>query len=167
MKQSNIPPHLYTWLNAKGSLTQQLTQLAHGQFAVQRQAEYYQQLTLVDSQWLNMPAYHRAWIRETLLLGVDGQAWVQAKSIFPIMSLYGKARQFQMMKNRPIGHLLFSRYQPSQCRRRIIYLQQGWTRQNCYTWRNCRFIVQETFLPAFEQFILEHSHVKHFMATTS
>ncbi|MFI8026208.1 chorismate--pyruvate lyase, partial [Acinetobacter baumannii] len=32
---------------------------------------------------------------------------------------------------------------------------EGWTRQSCYTWHGCKFIVQETFLPAFEAFLYQ------------
>lgn len=155
MNKLAIPKHLQSWLYAQGSLTKQLTQLAQGQFAVQLQAEYYQRLTLQDSLWLDMPYHHVAWVRESYLLGVNGETWVQAKSIFPILTIQAHARQFQLLKNRPMGHLLFSRYKPSDCQRRIIHLEQGWTRQNRYIWRDSRFIVQETFLPEFEQFILQ------------
>lgn len=155
MNKSAIPQHLRFWLYAQGSLTKQLTQLAQGQFIVKPQAEYYQRLTLQDSLWLDMPYHHLAWVRESILCGVDGQEWVRAKSIFPILSIQSYARQFQQLKQRPMGHLLFSRYKPSDCQRRIIHLEQGWTRQNRYIWRDSRFIVQETFLPEFEQFILK------------
>ncbi|WLF83119.1 chorismate lyase [Moraxella sp. ZY210820] len=155
MNKLAIPKHLQSWLYAQGSLTKQLTQLAQGQFAVQLQAEYYQRLTLQDSLWLDMPYHHVAWVRESYLLGVNRQAWVQAKSIFPILSMQTHARRFKTLKHRPMGHLLFSRYVPSDCQRRIIQLEQGWTRQNRYIWRNSCFIVQETFLPEFEQFILK------------
>jgi len=39
-------------------------------------------------------------------------------------------------------------------------LADGWTRQSCYTWHGCKFIVQETFLPAFEQFLQQQMNSK-------
>ena len=66
-----------------------------------------------------------------------------------------KARLFQHIGNKPIGWFLFQRTNPA-CERRVIHLEDGWTRQSCYTWHGCKFIVQETFLPAFEQFIRQH-----------
>lgn len=154
MKKNAIPLYLHPWLWSQGSLTKQLMLLSQGEFRVECRAEYYQSMSLVDSLWLDMPSYHKAWVREVALLGVDGQVWVQAKSIFPILSLQSYARQFQLLKQRPMGHLLFSRHKPSECKRRVLHLESGWTRQNLYTWRNCRFIVQETFLDEFERFIL-------------
>ena len=68
----------------------------------------------------------------------------QSKSIFPILSLQKRARIFQHIGSKPIGWLLFQRTNPN-CERRVIYLEEGWTRQSCYTWHGCKFIVQETF----------------------
>ena len=150
--QQHLPEHLATWLSASGSLTQQLTQLADGQFHVERIAEHYQALRLQDAQWLKMPHHHVSWVRESYLFGHQAQPWVKAKSIFPIMSLNKRARIFKHIGNRPVGHYLFERTNP-QCERRIILLEEGWTRQSCYTWHDCKFIVQETFLEAFERFI--------------
>ena len=124
-------------------------------FHVERIKEQYQRLTLADSRWMKMPCHHLAWVRETNLYGCEEQAWVKAKSIFPILSLQKKARLFQHIGNKPIGWFLFQRTNPA-CERRVIHLEEGWTRQSCYTWHGCKFIVQETFLPAFEQFIRQH-----------
>jgi chorismate--pyruvate lyase len=81
----------------------------------------------------------------------------QSKSIFPILSIHGKARLFKHIRTKPIGKFLFQRTNPL-CERRVLKLAEGWTRQSCYTWHGCKFIVQETFLPAFEQF-LQQQHI--------
>lgn len=147
-----IPEHLKSWLNASGSLTQQLTDLAGGVFKVEPVKEHFQRLRFVDAQWMQMPAHHTSWVRESFLYGCDDLPWVKAKSIFPILSLQKKARIFQHIGKKPIGLFLFERTNPA-CERRVIWLEDGWTRQSCYTWHGCKFIVQETFLPSFEQFI--------------
>ena len=154
-REQQLPAELKKWLYASGSLTQQLTDLAGGEFHVERIKEQYQRLTLADSRRMKMPYHHLAWVRETNLYGCEEQAWVKAKSIFPILSLQKKARLFQHIGNKPIGWFLFQRTNPA-CERRVIHLEEGWTRQSCYTWHGCKFIVQETFLPAFEQFIRQH-----------
>ncbi|WP_340600515.1 chorismate--pyruvate lyase family protein [Acinetobacter sp. HZNU-JH01] len=155
IKGKDIPTALKKWLYASGSLTQQLTDLGGGEFHVERIREHYQRLAFDDSKWMNMPAHHIAWVRETYLYGSESQAWVKAKSIFPILSLQKKARIFKYIRNKPIGWFLFQRTNPV-CERRIIYTEEGWARQSCYTWHGCKFIVQETFLPRFEQFIEQH-----------
>lgn len=149
---SHIPEHLITWLYAHGSLTQQLTDLADGVFKVEPTEEHFQRLNFLDSQWMNMPNQHTAWVRESSLYGCERDAWVKAKSIFPILSLQKRARLFQHIGRKPIGKFLFQRTNPA-CERRVLLLEDGWTRQSCYTWHGCKFIVQETFLPAFEQFL--------------
>lgn len=152
MLKQEINPELKTWLYASGSLTQQLTDLAKGSFKVLPTQEHFQRLHFIDSQWMNMPPQHTSWVRESYLYGCDEQPWVKAKSIFPILSLQSRARIFQHIGKKPIGWFLFHRTNPN-CQRRVILLEEGWTRQSCYTWHGCKFIVQETFLPAFEQFI--------------
>lgn len=147
-----IPKHLKSWLNASGSLTQQLTDLADGTFKVEPVKEHFQRLMFLDAQWMQMPTHHTSWVRESFLYGSEEQPWVKAKSIFPILSLQKKARIFQHIGTKPIGLFLFQRTNPV-CERRVIWLEDGWTRQSCYTWHGCKFIVQETFLPSFEQFI--------------
>lgn len=90
IKGKDIPTALKKWLYASGSLTQQLTDLGGGEFHVERIREHYQRLAFDDSKWMDMPAHHIAWVRETYLYGSESQAWVKAKSIFPILSLQKK-----------------------------------------------------------------------------
>jgi chorismate lyase len=154
VKQNDLSPQLKQWLYASGSLTQQLTDLGGGQFSVIPVKEHFQRLIRADATWMKMPNYHTAWVRESMLYGSETQAWVKAKSIFPILSLQKRARIFRYIGSRPIGWFLFQRTSP-HCERRVVLLEDGWTRQSCYTWHGCKFIVQETFLPAFEQFLAQ------------
>jgi chorismate lyase len=147
-----IPKELKPWLYASGSLTQQLTDLAQGQFEVKPVVEHFQRLNMHDAKWMKMPFQHTSWVRESFLYGCEAEPWVKAKSIFPILSLKKRARIFKHIGAKPIGWYLFQRTNPL-CERRVIRLEEGWTRQSCYTWHGCKFIVQETFLPAFEDFI--------------
>ena len=160
IQDMQIPAELHTWLYASGSLTQQLTDLAAGAFKVELIQEYFQRLNFSDAKWMQMPHQHTSWVRESYLYGCDAQPWVKAKSIFPILSLQARARIFQHIGNKPIGWFLFQRTNP-HCVRRVILLDEGWTRHSCYTWHGCKFIVQETFLPAFEQFIQHKLSSQH------
>lgn len=151
-KTQNIPPLLKPWLLGQGSLTQQLTDAAHGHFQVELLHECYQSMQHKDAQWMNMPLRHLAWVREVNLYGCEEKPWVKAKSIFPILSLKKQARIFPHIGRHPIGHYLFQRTTP-QCERRVLLLPEGWTRQSYYLWHGCSFIVQETFLPSFIDFL--------------
>ena len=154
---NKIPQDLKSWLYASGSLTQQLTDLGNGQFKVQPTTEHFERLQFDNAKWMGMPHHHTSWVRESLLYGSGVEPWVKAKSIFPILSLQKRARIFQHIGRKPIGFYLFQRTNP-KCERRVIWLDEGWTRQSCYTWHGCKFIVQETFLQSFEQFIQQSSY---------
>jgi chorismate lyase len=152
LQDKRMSPELRQWLYASGSLTQQLTDLGQGEFKVIPTQEYFQRLNHADAKWMNVSHQQTSWVRETLLYGSEEHAWVKAKSIFPITSLQKRVRIFQHIGRRPIGYWLFKRTNPA-CERRVVWQEDGWTRQSCYTWHGCKFIVQETFLTAFEQFI--------------
>ncbi len=62
----------------------------------------------------------------SFLYGSDAEPWVKAKSIFPILSLQGRARLFKHIGKKPIGWFLFQRTNPA-CERRVIWLEDGWT----------------------------------------
>lgn len=152
VQHQHIPEYLKPWLYASGSLTQQITSLAHGQFHVEPVLEHFQRLKRNDAMWMGMPIQHTSWVRESLLFGCEAEPWVKATSIFPILSLQKRARIFRHIRKKPIGWYLFQRTNPT-CERRVLWLKDGWTRQSCYTWHGCKFIVQETFLANFEQFL--------------
>lgn len=78
----------------------------------------------------------------------------ESKKYFSHSKFTKKARIFQHIGSKPIGLFLFQRTTPL-CDRRVLRLPEGWTRQSCYTWYGCKFIVQETFLPAFEAFLYQ------------
>ena len=72
-RDRRIPAELTKWLYASGSLTQQLTDLAQGIFKVEPNAEHFQRLSLADAQWMQMPAHHTAWVRESHLYGCEAK----------------------------------------------------------------------------------------------
>ncbi|SDC06169.1 chorismate--pyruvate lyase family protein [Acinetobacter boissieri] len=151
---NQIPDVLHAWLYAEGSLTVQLRQLSNGKFSVVPTKEKFERPKRQYNQWLNTPLHHTAWVREVLLYGAEQIPWVKATSIFPILSIQKQARIFKSLGCKPIGWFLFQRTQPI-CKRRILKLDEGWTRQSCYTWHGCQFIVQETFLASFEQYLYQ------------
>ena len=146
----DIPPALRHWLLSSGSLTQQLTRFAHGQFHVEPFNQQYQRIFLHESQLLDINPLQRAWVREVYLYGDQTQPWVQARSIIPLKTLNGKGRQLTYLGNRSLGSVLFGRYTP-QCVRQIAKLPEGWARRSLYIWHHRPLIVQDTCLAAFCQ----------------
>lgn len=151
-QQLNIPPHLNRWLIAHGSLTKQLTQQAGGQFRVRPIRQMFARPTLDEARFLQVPPYQRAWIREVELYGCEPVPWVQARSVIPISTVKGRGRRLRHLGSRSLGSLLFSRKAP-KCTRQVIALSQGWARRSRYLWHGQPLLVQECFLPSFEQYV--------------
>ena len=149
----SIPAPLRNWLLASGSLTRQLTNLAHGQFHVEPLQQGFSPIYLHESQLLNSAFNQQAWVREVYLFGSEQQPWVKARSIFPLRTLKGEGLRLRYLKNKALGSLLFYRGNP-RCIRQIAKLPEGWSRRSLYYWHGQPLIVQETFLPGFEKFIL-------------
>ena len=149
----SMPLSLRHWLLASGSLTRQLTNLANGQFHVEPLQQGYLPVYLNESKLLNSAFNQRAWVREVYLFGSEQQPWVKARSIFPLQTLKGEGLRLRYLKNKALGSLLFYRGNP-RCVRQIAKLPEGWSRRSLYYWHGNPLIVQETFLPAFEKFIL-------------
>ena len=155
---THIPAELRPWLVANGSLTRQLTQLAGGQFRVEPFRQGFERIYLHESQLMHAAVDQRAWVREVYLYGSEAQPWVKARSIIPVQSLKGQGLRLRYLKNRSLGSLLFARTAP-QCIRQIALLPEGWTRRSLYVWHQRPLIVQETFLPGFQHYLLNHSQL--------
>lgn len=153
----DIPASLRDWLLSSGSLTQQLTQFAHGQFHVQPFKQQFQRVLLHESQLLGIPHTANAWVREVYLYGDQAQPWVKARSIIPVKTLNGKGRQLKYLGSRSLGSVLFGRHAPL-CQRQIARLPAGWARRSLYIWHQQPLIVQEVFLSDFCQALIEREH---------
>ena len=81
-KQANLPSELKTWLYAAGSLTQQLTQLAGGQFKVEPLQQSFQRLNLQDAQWMQMPHWHTSWCVKAIYMAVMNSHGSKPKVFF-------------------------------------------------------------------------------------
>lgn len=153
----DIPHPLRHWLLSSGSLTQQLTAFAHGQFHVAPFSQRYQRVFLHESQLLGLAPTARAWVREVYLYGDQPQPWVKARSVIPVRTLNGKGRQLKYLGSRSLGSVLFGRYAPD-CQRQITQLPEGWARRSLYLWHGQPLIVQEIFLTEFCQALIEREH---------
>ena len=98
---------LRSWLLDRGSLTERLVQLSHGQFHVQIIQQRMGRPRLSEQRLLGMPSRQQALIREVILLG-NNQPWVYARSVIPQQTLSGRLRSLKKLDNRPLGALLFS-----------------------------------------------------------
>ena len=148
------PSELLDFLNTEGSLTAMLEVKAGQPLRVERSFEGYRLLSLAQKKQLGVKgaALSRpllAWVREAQLYGNDEQPWVQAQSIFPLISLKGRARRLQQLKSIPIGYVLFKRSRTLPNQRSIEKTAEGWQRQTLYDWYGRKILISETFLAAF------------------
>ena len=148
------PSELLDFLNTEGSLTAMLEVKAGQPLRVKRSFEGYRLLSLAQKKQLGVKgaALSRpllAWVREAQLYGNNEQPWVQAQSIFPLISLKGRARRLQQLKSIPIGYVLFKRRRTLPNQRSIEKTAEGWQRQTLYDWYGRKILISETFLAAF------------------
>ena len=148
------PSELLDFLNTEGSLTAMLEVKAGQPLRVKRSFEGYRLLSLAQKKQLGVKgaALSRpllAWVREAQLYGNNEQPWVQAQSIFPLISLKGRARRLQQLKSTPIGYVLFKRSRTLPNQRSIEKTAEGWQRQTLYDWYGRKILISETFLAAF------------------
>ena len=148
------PSELLEFLNTEGSLTAMLEVKAGQPLRVKRSFEGYRLLSLAQKKQLGVKgaALSRpllAWVREAQLYGNNEQPWVQAQSIFPLISLKGRARRLQQLKSIPIGYVLFKRRRTLPNQRSIEKTAEGWQRQTLYDWYGRKILISETFLAAF------------------
>ena len=148
------PSELLDFLNTEGSLTAMLEVKAGQPLRVKRNFEGYRLLSLAQKKQLGIKgaALSRpllAWVREAQLYGNDERPWVQAQSIFPLVSLKGRARRLQQLKSTPIGYVLFKRSRTLPNQRSIEKTAEGWQRQTLYDWYGRKILISETFLAAF------------------
>ncbi len=157
-RPAELPPtELLPWLNIQGSLTAKLEAKAGQPLRVERQFEGYRLLSLTQKRQLGLhrAALNRpllAWIREATLYGNEAAPWVQAQSIFPLISLQGDAKRLQYLQGTPIGYVLFKRSRTLPSTRFITATAEGWQRQTRYDWYGRPLLISETFLGAFQPF---------------
>ena len=150
------------WLLDDGSLTARLIALEAGTFSVRRLYQGWQVPLPSEQHLLQVPARQRALVRE-VLLQLDSQAVVFARSVFPISSLSGELAHLRKLQNRSLGAILF-RY-PGMQRSPFELARLGgdsayiapwvkqtvpaWARRSCFSIGGKRLLVSEVFLQGF------------------
>lgn len=148
---------LKQWLLDKGSLTQRLTNLYHGQFQVEILEQHWGTASVDEARALGLSTRDKVLIREVILHGAD-QPRVYARSIIPNRSLVGRLRALTQLGTRPLGAWLF---QQPDLRRGAIEVanfgatqlplakskqQAGWGRRSVFYVDDKPLLVCEIFL---------------------
>jgi chorismate--pyruvate lyase len=97
---------LRRWLRRTGSLSAQLQSLG-SRFEVQRMSQAVARLLPGEARSLGMPPGTRCLVRE-VVLRVDGEPLVFARSVAPSKSVRGPWRSLVALGSRPLAQLLFN-----------------------------------------------------------
>lgn len=151
LAQLDPPAHVADWLTDAGSLTRRLQR--HGRFSVRPVRQGIAIPRRDEAFMLGLAPRRRALIRE-VLLQLDGEPVVQARSVIPLASLQGANRVLGHMARRSLGSELFRR--PAAARPLVwgarvpgALLVDGcdaWGRQSLFIKRGRPLLVAEVFL---------------------
>lgn len=159
-RASELPRALRPWLLDPGSLTRHLTQLADGDFRVERLSQRWQRPRLDEQRLLGLRNGEWALVREVVLWG-RGEPWVYARSVLPVRTLSGDLYRLRRLQNSSLGSLLFRQRglqrTPFQLARidaralpsRFAAATLLWGRRSRFELSGRPLIVGEIFLPAF------------------
>ncbi|MCL1124036.1 chorismate--pyruvate lyase family protein [Shewanella surugensis] len=100
--QTPLNPSLHSWLLASDSLTLKLKE----------QCQHFEVKVLGEGMHTScigeLPLQQTVWIREVLLC-LDGQPWVFARTIIPEKLMIKKQADFLALGSKPLGELLFTK----------------------------------------------------------
>ena len=151
-----LPPVIGDWIADSGSLTQRLRR--HGRFAVRPLRQWIAQPSLTELRLAGQRLRQHALLREVLLT-LDGEPVVFARSVLPLRSLHGANRVLGHMARRSLGLELFK---PPKAERRAVWVTRldgeqlpvpglrgpVWGRASLFEKRGQPCLVAEFFLPA-------------------
>lgn len=114
---------LRQWLHAPGSLSRRLAALGE-RFAVQTLRQGPARLCRQELAQLGPRARGRMWVRE-VLLRVDGEPMIWARSVAPRVALAGPWRALLGLGTRPLADLLFKDPRVTRSPLRVEHLAHG------------------------------------------
>lgn len=144
---SSLPNDWRDWLFDHGSLTARLSQL--GDFRVEIVREYHGRPTPLEQQRLSLAHQCKVWVRE-VILHVNNQPLVYARTAIPLPTLTGQESRLQHLGKQSLGSYLFRqpnlKRQPlmvSHCNPNPLALE--WCRHSVFTLGDKPLMVSEAF----------------------
>ena len=160
--RARLPAAVRPWLLDDGSLTARLIGLNQGQFSVERLSHAWVTPLPSERKLLGIAQRQRALVRE-VVLRLNSQSVVFARSVFPCSSLTGPLLHLRRLHNKSLGAYLFSQsgmqrspfqiclldghhhYLPAHLRQE----QPAWARRSRFELNGKSLLVSEVFLAAF------------------
>ncbi|MDP5054032.1 MAG: chorismate lyase [Congregibacter sp.] len=151
------------WLLDDGSLTQHLLNTGK-QFSLERWRQRWEAPSRDERKLLGMPLREQAMVRQ-IVMRLDGQAVVYARSVFPVSTLKGPLLRLRHLHNQSLGAFLFSRPDMRRSPFQIASLagddgylppalhqdSRAWARRSCFWVARKPMLVSEVFLKDFPQ----------------
>ncbi|MFK7829954.1 MAG: chorismate lyase [Congregibacter sp.] len=149
------------WLLDDGSLTQHLLNTGRS-FSLQRWQQRWEAPRLDECRRLNMRSRERAMVRQ-VVLRLDGDAMVYARSVFPVSTLCGPLLRLRRLANQSLGAFLFARNDMRRSPFELALLdghhpylpdalhqsKPVWARRSCFQVAGKTMLVSEVFLQDF------------------
>lgn len=107
MRPVTVPQGIWAWLADPGSLTRRVKARCAGRFRVRVLQQGWGHAWASERRALGLPGRASALLREVELL-CDGTPWVYARTVIPAQSLRGGARRLALLRDRPLGAVLFA-----------------------------------------------------------
>jgi chorismate--pyruvate lyase len=150
-----------SWLLDDGSLTQHLLNTGRA-FSLERWQQRWENVPLDERRTLGMGLRERAMVRQ-IVMRLDGEAMVYARSVFPVSSLQGPLLRLRQLANQSLGAFLFARpdmrrspFEVALIAGNSAYLppalqqaEAAWARRSCFQVADKPLLVSEVFLAGF------------------
>jgi chorismate--pyruvate lyase len=154
-----LPPDCRRWLTDNSSLTGLLIASGRGTFSVRRLYQGWEPPRPSERALLDLPLRQLALVREVVLL-LDADAVVFARSVFPVSSLVGGLAHLRRLQSKSLGAILFrhpgmhrSPFELALMPGDSDYLPES-LRQEAPVWgRRCRFEIEGRRLMVSEVFL--------------
>ncbi len=140
-----ISAELFRWLTYSGSLTARLQVEFRSPVRVNRLSESFVRCPADYAHILHMRAGSRIWRREVDLFCGNDRV-VHAITLIPNQTLEDWARPLRYIRQRPLGHFLFSIKGIIRSELRISYQNEQWCRYSLFGNQRNNLLVEEQFL---------------------
>ncbi|WP_457675363.1 chorismate--pyruvate lyase family protein [Thiolapillus sp.] len=104
---SLVPDQVYAWLRDPASLTRRVTDACPGKFRVEVKFQGWAGALNSETRLLRLGLREACLVREVELL-CDEEPQVFARTLMPVSSLRGAARQLAHLRDKPLGKVLFA-----------------------------------------------------------
>ena len=161
-----VPANRKDWLLDEGSLTEKLIHCCSpGRFHVQVVSQKWQRPLYSEQQLLNMRRGELAFTRH-VILHCNDENWVFARTLIPASSFKGKARRLALLRNKPLGAVLFADPATRRLDMQVAAINRShllfhlaaaegvladdvlWGRRTLFSYANKPLLVNEIFLPS-------------------